>query len=133
MHLVRSGVAIAGGFLVFSIFFRVLGPPLGAVLTTAAAGVMAGYLAAKIAASRELLHGGATAGLVAASLVVQPVLPLPARILVAALAAAAITAGAWVRMHARFGSPGQSEEQGAFSGPPHESRGHHGHGGGERS
>ena len=131
--MARSGLAIAAGFVVFSILFTLIGPSLGAILTTASAGVMAGYLAAKIAASRELLHGGATAGLVAASLVVQPVLPLPARILVATLAAAAITAGAWVRMHARVGLPGHSEEQQAYSGPPHESRGHHGHGGGERS
>jgi hypothetical protein len=102
MHLLRSGVAVAAGFTVFSLLFAVLGPGLGAVLTTLAAGLMAGYLTAKIALARELIHGGATAGLVAASLVVQPVLNLPVRLLVAAMAVAAITAGAWIRAHARL-------------------------------
>jgi hypothetical protein len=133
MHMARSGLAIAAGFVVFSILFTVIGPTLGAILTTAAAGLMAGYLAAKIAPSRELIHGGATAGLVAASLIAQPVLPLPARILVAALAAAAITAGAWVRAQARVDPPVQSEAGRTFPGPSHESRGHQGHGGEERS
>jgi uncharacterized membrane protein SpoIIM required for sporulation len=71
------------------------------VLTTIAAGVMAGYVTAKIARAREMLHGGATAGLVAVSLIPQAVLTLPARLLVAAMAVAAITAGAWVRAQSR--------------------------------
>jgi hypothetical protein len=105
MRFVRSGIAVAAGFVVFSILFALLGPPLGAILTTLAAGVMAGYLTAKIAQAREMMHGGATAGLVAASMIFQPVLPLPARVFVAAMAAATITAGAWVRTHARVNGP----------------------------
>src|SRR6478752_4298234 len=101
MRIARSGIAIAAGFLVFSIVFTLLGPSLGAVLTTAAAGLISGYLAAKLAPSHVLMHGGATAGLVAASLVAQPVLALPVRVLVAGLSALAITAGAWVRARAR--------------------------------
>jgi hypothetical protein len=101
VHLVRSGIAVGGGFVVFSILFRLLGPNLGAILPTVAGGLMAGYLTARIAQTRELLHGGATAGLTAASLIVQPVLTLQERVLVAAIAAAAITAGAWVRGQAR--------------------------------
>jgi hypothetical protein len=101
MQLVRSGIAVAAGFAIFSVLFGVLGPGLGAVLTTMGAGVMAGYVTAKIAPGREMLHGGATAGVVAASLVAQSALTLPARMLVAAMAIAAITAGAWVRAHAR--------------------------------
>ena len=105
MHLVRSGMAVAGGFVVFSILFRLLAPTLGAILPTVAGGLMAGYLTAKISQRRELLHGGATAGLTAASVIAQPVLTLPARVLVAAIAAAAITAGAWVRGQARVSGP----------------------------
>ena len=114
MRFVRSGIAIAAGFVVFSILFSLMGPMLGAILTTVPGGLMAGYLTAKIAQSREALHGGATAGLVAASIVVQPVLTLPARILVAAIAAAAITAGAWVRGQARMNrpEPGMDGKQG---------------------
>ena len=100
MQLVRSGIAVAAGFAVFSILFAVLGPNLGAILTTLGAGLMAGYLAAKIAGSREVIHGVATAALVALSLVIQPVLTLPARILVAIMAAATIAAGSWVRANA---------------------------------
>jgi hypothetical protein len=110
VRFVRSGIAVAAGFAVFSVLFAVLGPNLGAILTTGAAGLMAGYLTAKIALTRELLHGGATAGLVSASLIAQPVLPLPARLLVAAMAAAAITAGAWVRANARVDRPGNVTE-----------------------
>src|SRR5215203_1812270 len=132
MHMARSGLAIAAGFAAFSIVFRVIGPSLGAILTTGGAGVMAGYLAAKIAASRELIHGAATAGLVAASLIVQPVLPLPARVLVAALAAAAIIAGAWVRAHARIESVHLEAGRG-LPRPSQESRSHQGRGGEERS
>jgi len=102
MQFVRSGIAVSAGFAVFSVLFAVLGPSLGAVLTTIAAGVMAGYLTAKIARGREMLHGGATAILVAASLVPQSVLTLPARLLVAAMAVAAITGGAWVRAQGRM-------------------------------
>jgi hypothetical protein len=99
MQFVRSGIAVAAGFAIFSVLFAVLGPGLGAVLTTIAGGVMSGYLTAKIARGREMLHGIATAGLVAASLTAQSVLTLPARLLVAAIAVAAISAGAWVRAH----------------------------------
>ena len=102
MRWARSGLAVAAGFTIFSVLFAVLGPGLGAVLTTLAGGVMAGYLTAKIAQSRELLHGGAAAVLVAASVVSQSALTLPARILVAVIAAAAITAGAWVRSQGRL-------------------------------
>jgi hypothetical protein len=105
VHLVRSGIAVGGGFVVFTILFRLLGPTLGAILPTVAGGLMAGYLTAKIAQRRELLHGGATAGLTAASVIAQPVLTLSARVLVAAIAAAAITAGAWVRGQARASGP----------------------------
>ncbi len=105
MQFARSGIAVAAGFAVFSVLFAVLGPSLGAVLTTIAAGVMAGYLTAKIARGREMLHGGATAVLVAASLVPQSVLTLPARLLVAAMAVAAITGGAWVRAQGRMHGP----------------------------
>lgn len=101
MRFVRSGIAVAAGFVIFSGLFALLGPSLGAVLTTIAAGVMAGYVTAKIARSREMLHGSATAGLVAVSLIPQSVLTLPARLLVAAMAVAAITAGAWVRGQSR--------------------------------
>jgi hypothetical protein len=101
MQFVRSGIAVAVGFTIFSGLFAVIGPSLGAVLTTIAAGVMAGYVTAKIARAREMLHGGATAGLVAVSLIPQAVLTLPARLLVAAMAVAAITAGAWVRAQSR--------------------------------
>ena len=102
MPLARSGIAVAAGFAVFSILFAVLGPGLGALLTTAAAGLLAGYLTAKLALRREVVHGWATAGLVATSLLVQPVLTLPARVLVAGLAAAAITGGAWIRAQGRM-------------------------------
>jgi hypothetical protein len=95
---------------VFSSLFALLGPGLGAVLTTIPAGLMAGYLTGKIAQTRELMHGGATAGLVAASIVVQPVLTLPARVMVAALAVATITAGSWVRGQARMARP-EGEER----------------------
>lgn len=105
MRFVRSGIAIAAGFMVFSFLFAILGPGLGAVLTTAAAGALAGYLTAKIAPSRELAHGGATAGLVAASLLAQPAFPLGIRMVVAALAVVAISAGAWIRANARIDRP----------------------------
>jgi len=105
MRFVRSGIAIATGFMVFSFLFAVIGPGLGAILTTAAAGAMAGYLAAKLAPSRELAHGGATAALVAASLLAQPAFPIGVRILVAALAIVAISAGAWIRANARIDRP----------------------------
>ena len=101
MQLARSGIAVGAGFAVFSVIFAALGPGLGAVLTTLAAGLIAGYLTAKIARGKELAHGGATAGLVAASLVVQAVLSLPARLFVAGIAVAAITGGAWVRAQSR--------------------------------
>ena len=110
MQFARSGIAVAAGFAVFSVLFALLGPTLGAILTTVAAGLMAGYLTAKIAGAREVAHGGATAGLVAASMIVQPALPLAARILVAVIAIAAITAGAWVRGHARMDEPGTIAE-----------------------
>ena len=131
--MARSGLAVAAGFVVFSVLFTVIGPSLGAILTTAAAGLMAGYLTAKIASGREMAHAGATAGLVAASLVAQPVLPLPVRIFVAALAAAAISAGAWVRVHARVDPPDNADPRGAVSAPPRDSRDPDGHGGEERS
>ena len=111
----------------------VIGPSLGAILTTAAAGLMAGYLTAKISSGRELTHAGATAGLVAASLVFQPVLTLPARVLVAVLAVLAISAGAWVRVHARVDSPDNAHPRGAVPAAPHDSRGPDGHGGEEPS
>jgi hypothetical protein len=101
MHFARSGIAVAAGFAVFSGLFALLGPTLGAILTTVAAGLMSGYLTAKLAQRRGLAHGGATAGLVAATLVVQPVLPVPARLLIAAMAVATITAGAWIRANAQ--------------------------------
>src|SRR3954447_17986624 len=107
MHLVRSGIAVAAGLMVFSIVFGVLGPGLGAILTTAAAGLMAGYLTAKIAGARELTHGGAAAGLVAASLLAQPAFAFGVRIVVAALAVVAITAGAWIRANATMHAPEQ--------------------------
>jgi hypothetical protein len=132
MEMARSGLAVAAGFVVFSVLFTLIGPSLGAILTTAAAGLMAGYLAAKIAGWREVTHGGATAGLVAASLIFQPVFTLPARIVIAVLAAAAITAGAWVRMHARLSLPDTSASQRTVANPPRDSRGHQGHGGEER-
>ena len=131
--MARSGLAVAAGFVVFSILFTVIGPSLGAVLTTAAAGLMAGYLTAKIAAGREMTHAGATAGLVAASLVVQPVLTLPVRIFVAGLAVLAISAGGWVRVHARIDAPDHADSRQAMPGPPHDSRSPEGHGGEERS
>jgi hypothetical protein len=109
MQLVRSGIAVGAGFLVFSILFRLLGPGLGAVLTTAAAGVMAGYLTAKIAPGHELTHGGVAAGLVAASLIAQPTFPLGVRAIVAVLSAIAISAGAWIRANARIDRPDNSE------------------------
>jgi hypothetical protein len=112
MHLLRSGIAIAAGFAVFSVLFTLLGPTLGALLTTVAAGLMGGYLAAKIAQRRELMHGGAAAGLVAASLVVQPVLTLPGRLLIAAVAVATMTAGAWVRASARDASQPENVVEG---------------------
>ena len=105
MRFVRSGMAIAAGFVVFSIIFTILGPGLGAVLTTAAAGVFAGYLVAKVASAHELAHGGATAGLVAASVVAQTAFPLGVRIVVATLAVVAISAGAWIRAHAKIDRP----------------------------
>lgn len=101
MQFARSGIAVGAGFVIFSGLFAVIGPGMGAVLTTIAAGVMAGYVTAKIAQGREMLHGGATAALVAVSIVPQSVLTLPARLLVAAMAVAAITAGAWVRTQSR--------------------------------
>ena len=55
MQMARSGLAVAAGFVVFSILFTVIGPSLGAILTTAAAGLMAGYLTA--AAVREMFSG----------------------------------------------------------------------------
>jgi hypothetical protein len=111
MQFVRSGIAVAVGFAIFSGLFAVIGPSLGAVLTTVAAGVMAGYVTAKLARSREMLHGGATAGLVAVSIVPQSVLTLPARLLVAAMAVAAITAGAWVRGQSRMNRDDVVSEQ----------------------
>src|SRR5690242_16821838 len=100
--MARSGIAVAAGFAVFSVVLALLGPGLGAVLTTTAAGLIAGYLTAKIAMRRELVHGGATAGLVAASLVIQSAFPLGVRMLVAVLGAIAISAGAWIRGQARM-------------------------------
>ena len=99
----------------------------------AAAGLMAGYLTAKLAVRREMTHAGATAGLVAASLVVQPVLTLPVRIFVAGLAVLAISAGGWVRGHARIDAPDNADSRQAMPGPPHDSRSPEGHGGEERS
>ena len=133
MQMARSGLAVAAGFVVFSVLFTVIGPTLGAILTTGAAGVMAGYLTAKLSTSREMTHAGATGGLVAASLVFQPVLTLPVRIFVAVLAALAISAGAWVRVHARVDPPDNADPGRAVSGPPRESRAPEGHGGEERS
>jgi hypothetical protein len=133
MQMARSGLAVAAGFVVFSVLFTVIGPSLGAILTTAAAGLMAGYLTAKLAVRREMTHAGATAGLVAASLVVQPVLTLPVRIFVAGLAVLAISAGGWVRVHARIDAPGNADSRQAKPGPPHDSRSPEGHGGEERS
>jgi len=124
MHVVRSGIAIAAGFLIFSVVFRLLGPGLGAVLTTGAAGVIAGYLTVKLAPSRPMLHGGATAGLVAASLIAQPVFAIPVRLIVAALSVLAITAGAWIRAQARGDRSENMSEQ---------SRSPQGDGGEERS
>ena len=131
--MARSGLAVAAGFVVFSTLFTVIGPSLGAILTTAAAGLMAGYLTAKLAASRELTHAGATAGLVAASLVFQPVLTLPVRMFVAGLAVLAISAGGWVRVHARVDAPDNTDSRQAVSGPPRDSRKPEGHGGEEHS
>ena len=133
MQMARSGLAVAAGFVVFSVLFTVIGPTLGAILTTGAAGVMAGYLTAKLSTSREMTHAGATGGLVAASLVFQPVLTLPVRIFVAVLAALAISAGAWVRVHARVDPPDNTDPGRAVSGPPRDSRAPEGHGGEERS
>ena len=101
MRIARSGIAIAAGFLIFSIIFTLLGPSLGAVLTTGAAGLIAGYLTVKLAPARGMLHGGATAGLVAASLIAQPIFTLSVRLIIAALSVLAITAGAWIRSRAR--------------------------------
>jgi hypothetical protein len=101
MRFVRSGIAIGAGFLVFSLVLSVLGPSMGAVLATTAGGVMAGYLTAKIASAHELLHGGAAAGLVAASILAQSAFPLGVRAFVAALAVVAISAGAWIRANAK--------------------------------
>ena len=116
MQLVRSGIAVGAGFAIFSVIFAVLGPGLGAVLTTLAAGLIAGYLTAKIAREKELTHGGATAGLVAASIVVQAVLSLPARLLVAGIAVAAITGGAWVRAQGRrYGAETIVDERNSMS------------------
>jgi hypothetical protein len=133
MPLARSGLAVGAGFVIFSLLFTVIGPTMGAILTTVASGLIAGYVAAKIAAWRELAHGGATAGLVAASLVFQPVLTLPARMLVATLAVAAITAGAWIRGQARVSAPDMSEAARTEPGPPRDSRDHQDRGGEERS
>ena len=105
MRLTRSGLAIAAGFVVFSLLFSALVTSLNAAIPAAAAGLFAGYLTAKIAASRELAHGGITAGLVAAWLVARLPLPLGARVFVATLAVVAITAGAWIRANARIDRP----------------------------
>ena len=101
MRWTRSAIAVAAGVSIFAILFILLGPRLGAVLTSVAAGLMSGYFTAKIALTREVLHGGATAVLVAVYVLPLPVLPFPMRVVTAALAAAAITAGAWVRGQAR--------------------------------
>jgi hypothetical protein len=122
MHLVRSGIAVAAGLMVFSIVFAVLGPGLGAILTTAAAGLMAGYLTAKIAGARELTHGGAAAGLVAASLLAQPAFAFGIRIVVAALAVIAISAGAWIRANATMHGPEQISAEGHPQGTGGEER-----------
>jgi hypothetical protein len=99
----RSVIAVGAGFLVFSVLFTLLGPGLGAILTAIAAGLMAGYISGKIAQSRELTHGGVTAGLTAAALLGAPqvTMTIGARVMVAVIAAAAITAGSWVRGQAR--------------------------------
>src|SRR5689334_21366024 len=117
MHLARSGISVAAGFAVFSVLFTLLGPSLGAVLTTLGAGLMGGYLTAKLAGWQEMAHAGATAGLVAASILAQPALNLPARAFVAALAVAAITAGGWVRGQARMHLPARAPEE-SPSAPP---------------
>lgn len=100
MRFARSGIAVATGFIVFSFVFAVIGPSMGAVLTSIGAGLVSGYLTAKIAPSRPFAHGGATAGLVAASLIAQPVFDLGTRAIIAALSAAAVSAGAWIRAQA---------------------------------
>jgi hypothetical protein len=100
MRFARSGVAVATGFIVFSFVFAVIGPSMGAALTCIGAGLVSGYLGAKIAPSRPLIHGGATAGLVAASIIAQPVFDLGTRAIIAALAAAAVWSGAWIRAQA---------------------------------
>src|SRR4051812_4002853 len=105
MRLTRSGLAIAAGFVVFSLLFSALVPSLNAAIPAAAAGLFAGYLTAKIAASRELTHGGITAAFVAAWLVARLPLSLGARVFVATLAVVAITAGAWIRANARVDRP----------------------------
>lgn len=133
MRFVRSGIAVAAGFLVFSAIFAVLGPSLGAVLASAGAGVMGGYLTAKLASAHELAHGGTTAGLVAASILAQAAFPLGVRVVVAALAVVAITAGAWIRANAKIDRPGNADAERPWSGPPEESRSPQGDGGEERS
>ena len=100
MRFARSGIAVATGFVVFSFVFAAIGPSMGAVLTSIGSGLMAGYLTGKIAPSRPLLHGGAAAGLVAASMIAQPVFDLGTRAIIAALSAAAVWSGAWIRTQA---------------------------------
>src|SRR3954468_17997682 len=97
MRFARRGIAVVTGFIVFSFVFAVIGPSMGAVLTSIGAGLVSGYLTAKIAPSRPFAHGGATAGLVAAPLTAQPVFALGTRAIIAALSAAAVSAGAWIR------------------------------------
>src|SRR3954467_8817436 len=133
MRFVRSGIAVAAGFLVFSVIFAVLGPSLGAVLASAGAGVMGGYLTAKLASAHELAHGGTTAGLVAASILAQSAFPLGVRVTVAVLAVVAISAGAWIRANAKVDRLHNSDAGAAMSEPPDESPSLDGDGGEERS
>ena len=114
MQFTRSGSAVAAGFFVFAVLFRLLGPGLGAILTALPAGVMGGYLTAKIAGHHEMVHTGVVAGAIAAWLVFHPTLTLPARLAVAAVAVAAVTAGGWVRVHARI-DPAQVGDGGGRS------------------
>jgi hypothetical protein len=107
MQFTRSGSAVAAGFFVFAVLFRLLGPGLGAILTALPAGVMAGYLTAKIASHHQMIHTGAAAGAIAGWLVFHPTLTLPARLMVAAIAVGAVTAGGWVRVHAGGEDPVQ--------------------------
>ena len=51
MEMARSGLAVAAGLVVFSVLFTLIGPSLGAILTTAAAGLMAAKLPGSVGAS----------------------------------------------------------------------------------